>query len=296
MKKTLLNGEFGTTLHFERTKCIDDYLLAISKYQVPTQEEEISLLKEYHKTHNIEIRNYLVCCHQRFVYSAAKHYTVDPDLVMELVGEGNLGLIEAIEKFDPENKSNKLMTYAQCYIRRNMNFYINKTNIVRRDSDNKIGTKLETERSLFFNKNGRYPSNDEMRDIMKEKYGVPFVSDYDLEIPSFCSTDVVMQSHFNGGYEEEVISYVDKAMYDNSEFAVNDCENNLDIDDARTMIMSAFEELDDREKDVVMMLFGIGYPAGIDPDDIAKKYGVTRTRIFQIKREAVKKMRYALTA
>lgn len=296
MKKTLLNGEFGSIQHFERTNVIDKYLLEISKYKVPTQEEEISLLKKYKETHDVEIRNFLVCCHQRFVYSAAKHYTVDPDLVMELVGEGNLGLIEAIEKFDPDTKSNKLITYAQCYIRRNMNFYINKTNIVRRDSDNKIGTKLETERSIFFNKNCRYPTNDEMRDIMKDKYGLPFVSDYDLEIPSFCSTDVVMQSHFNGGYDEEVISFVDKTLYDNSFFAINDCENSLEIDDAHTMIMSALEELDDREKDIVMMLFGIGYPADIDPDDIAKKYGVTRTRVFQIKREAVNKMRYALTA
>ena len=294
MKKLLINGAFDTTQHFERTKTVDEYLNGIRKYPVPSQEEEMELLKKYHETHDIEIRNYLVCCHQRFIYSAAKRYTVDPELVMELVGEGTLGLIEAIEKFDPNSRDNKLITYAQCYIRRNMNYYLAKAKIVRRDSDSKIGHRLEVERNAFFNKEGRMPTNDELRDIMSEKYGINHISNSDLEVPSFFSTDVQMQSHFDD--DGDCGTILDNGEFVSHVSTFNDYEDTIEEDDIKATVVAAMENLNEREKDIVKMLFGIDYPEGIDPDIIAAKYGITRTRVFQIKREAVQKMKYAISA
>lgn len=293
MKQLQLNGANGVSQHAEKTRIIDDFLKEIRNYPVPTQEEENELIRKYHSTHDISIRNYLVCCHQRFVYSAAKRYTVDPELVMELVGEGNLGLIEAIEKFNPDN-NNKLLTYAQCYIRRNMNYYLNRTKIVRRDSDSKIGTRLETERNLFFSNNGRMPTNDELRDIMKEKYEINYISDYDLEIPTFLSTDFVAPNCYCD--EGEVSTFLDSPEFTSHTSCENGYVGAIENDDIKATILAALECLSEREKDIVKMLFGIDYPEDIDPDVIAEKYGITRTRVFQIRAEALKTMKYAVSA
>lgn len=295
MKQMVINSTTNCQLHAEHTDTIEGFLRNIRKFPVPSAAEENNLLRKYHETHDINIRNYLVCCHQRFVYSAAKKYTIDPELVMDLVSEGNLGLIEAIEKFNPDEHDNKLITYAQSYIRRNMNFYISKSKTVRRDSDTKIGSRLSSERSLFFNEHGRLPVNEEIRDIMETKYGIKNINDIDLEISTFISCDTSYKSHGNNVDGGNALFMGDDEFVERTS-SYNLYEQLIDEDYIKSTVLAALQTLDEREQDILKMLYGIDYPEGIDPDIIGEKYGITRTRIFQIKNQALKKMKYEIPA
>ena len=122
-----MNNNFTITSQnvkfMEGNESLNTFLSTLRKYDALTQEEEKELFHRYKDNGDMSARDQIFLHNQRFVYSNAKIYARNSDEVLDYVNEGNLGLDEAIEKFNP-SLNNKFITFAVWYIRREMNYYL----------------------------------------------------------------------------------------------------------------------------------------------------------------------------
>jgi RNA polymerase primary sigma factor len=283
----------STNIYYvNRNNSIDRYLNSIREFKPLTFEQENEYITKYKVDGDMKARDMLINCNQRFVYSAAKRFTNNANTVLELVNEGNIGLIEAIDKFD-FTKGCRFLTFAKEYIRRNMVNYYCENRLVKRPSDTKIGSRVATERSIFYNLNQRHPTTEELRSIMLNKYGLKISNDSDLEIPDYIYIDENVSENDDN---------IDKYRYENApEFVCVTSSNNdyikqSEADDTKAVVLAALSKLDQRSADIVKMIYGIDLPREYSVSEIADMYNMTTTRIHQIKREAAKKLQYLITA
>lgn len=134
---------------FNRTTQI--YYNDLKKYKPLTKAKERRLLRKC-KMGNIDAKNEIIKSNLRFVFDIAKHYTGRGVSILELISEGNMGLIKAIDKFD-ESKDVKFISYAVWWIRQSILESIKKRNLVNfvgiesdKDNDSSIDNrKIEDE-------------------------------------------------------------------------------------------------------------------------------------------------------
>ena len=289
-----INSKSSSTniYYVNRSESIDRYLNSIRPYKPLTFEEENEYITRYKVDGDIKARDMLINCNQRFVYSAAKRFTNNPDTVLELVNEGNIGLMEAIEKFD-FTKGCRLLTYAQTYINRNMVTYFCENRLVKRPSDTKIGSRVATEREIFYKMNERTPTVEELRSIMLNKYGIAVKNDADLiESPEVIYVD----NQIDEDDEKHNYTYANTPEYLSATSSFNEYEETIEQDDSKAIVLAALSKLDERSAAIVKMLYGIDCNREFSPQEIAEMYSMTPTRINQIKREATKRLQYLITA
>lgn len=270
-----------------RTNGLNYYLNSIRSYNVMTPEEEIKCILEYKKTHDLSKRNLLVSCNQRFVYALAKRLSTDSDTIIDLVNEGNIGLIEAIDKYDisyADKNRNTLMMFASNYVIKNMLNFFTMNKIVSRKADMKYGSKVANERNAFFAKNGRFPTDDEMRDIFLEKYGLNFKDNCAVEQSIIVSIDDAMS--LNG----DAVIIANSDEFNKRTCSENDWINIESEDEYKYKTNNLLNRLSERDRDIMMKLFGLNGKE-YTPEQIADMYGLTKTRVMQIKRKSLAKMR-----
>jgi len=119
------------------------YVRKISKYPLLSHEEEFELARKSHDNHDAEAVDRLINANLRFVVRVALHYRFSGAKILDLIQEGNIGLIMAVKKFNP-HKGCRLITYAVWWIRAYIQNFVMKTwSVVR------IGT-TQTQRKLFY--------------------------------------------------------------------------------------------------------------------------------------------------
>ena len=136
----VINLKNRTSNIFTRTETLVKYYDDIRHYKLLSQEEEVQLfitLKEGDKKSKEKARITIVNANQRFVVAVAKKFGTNENL-LDLISEGNIGLMEAIDRFD-YTKGVRFSTFAVWYIRRAINFYninhgslVTKSNIAKR--------------------------------------------------------------------------------------------------------------------------------------------------------------------
>lgn len=285
----IINSNNSNVYFVNRNDSIDRYLNSIRTYKPLEFDEENMYITKYKVDGDMKARDMLVNCNQRFVYSAAKRFSNDPDTVLELVNEGNIGLIEAIEKFD-FTVGCRLLTYAQAYIHRNMVRYFCENRLVKRPSDYKIGSIVANERNMFYAINERQPTIEELRSIMLNKYNINVSNDEDLYINDFVYVDdnvADTDDDYTFGQTEEYLS---------STNTYNEYENEIEQDHTKAIVLTALSKLDKRSQEIVKMLYGIDCDREYSASELADMYGMTKTRINQIKNEAQKRLEYMITA
>lgn len=122
---------------------VDSYMDESSKYPPISREEEVRLARAYIENNDLSAANRLVAANLRFVVKVAHEYSGYGLDLLDLIQEGNIGLMMAVKKFDP-NKGNRLISYATWWIRAYINNYV-----IRSWSLVKIGT-TQQQRKLFF--------------------------------------------------------------------------------------------------------------------------------------------------
>lgn len=261
------------------------------KYKPLTLEREqylFSEISEAEKTHD-KIRKEnavqeILMSNQRLLYSTATKFTQDPVKVLDYISEGSEGLLLAIGKFDP-TKNVRFMTFASDYVYREMFEYNSDYgNIVRRSNDKKIGYRIKAIRDEFYTKNQRDPSNDEIKDILQERYNIDVSDNMDL-------LDVNVSSLDMPASEEG-----EDSSSDVGEVAVRTASSNAYLDEEEMeytehLVNGLLSTLPERDREIVKMNYGIGYDYPMDPDDIADHFGLTRTRVNQIIASSIKDMR-----
>lgn len=261
------------------------YLREISRFPMLTVQEEYTLAKRWQEEADLEAAHALVTSHLRLVAKIAMQYRGYGLPVADLIAEGNIGLMHAVKKFDPE-LGHRLSTYALWWIRASMQDYILKS-----WSMVKIGTS-SMRKSLFFNLRkikskllaleGKADINDDVENIAKmlnvSRYDV---MDMDVRLSQ---GDASLDEPLGEG--ESALGDTLAALGDGHEvkmIAQNEHDHKM------RLLYQGMSNLTEREKDIVKERL-LKEPA-MTLDVLSQKYGVSRERIRQIEEKAMQKLR-----
>ena len=234
---------------------------------------------------SVQLRNRFVKSNLRLVASMAKRYAGRGIPFLDLIQEGNLGLIKAVERFD-HTKGYRFSTYACWWINQAMTRGVfNQTRTVKMPAYllEKAG-KVRHVKRVLTEQNSREPIAEEIAE--KAQMSVENVK----RILESSGNRVVRLD--TPVYDGEKATYLD-FMEDSSSLVVDSLIAEISIPGN---INSALLRLTERERDVVKMRFGIGYECAYTLDEIGKKYKLTRERIRQIEKKALERIKKSKSA
>ncbi|MCX5750199.1 MAG: RNA polymerase sigma factor RpoD [Candidatus Saganbacteria bacterium] len=255
------------------------YLREIGKFPLLTTEQEVTLAKGV-KAGEIRSKHKLVNSNLRLVVSIAKKYTGRGMLFLDLVQEGNLGLIRAVEKFD-HRKGFKFSTYATWWIRQAITRSIADQARTIRIPVHMVETinRLRKTSRLLLQKLGRRPTEEEI--AKKAKMSMAKVR----EIVKVSQVPLSLETPVGDEDSSRLGDFVqDQAVQAPDEVVMH----GLLRDDLEEVMKS----LTDREKTVLKLRFGLddGHPRTLE--EVGKVFNVTRERIRQIEAKALRKLKH----
>jgi RNA polymerase primary sigma factor len=260
----------------ERNEGLSKYLTSVAKIDLIKPEEEVELSLRIQKGDE-EARNKLVEANLRFVISIAKQYNGENIDLLDLINEGNIGLIKAAEKFD-STRGFKFISYAVWWIRQSIIEYLAKTDTIRTPL-NIIGmrNKIKRFRDKFMQENQRNPNINEI----SEGLGIPVDRINEMEIHGkTISYNIPVNGERN---EEEIINFIE------DEDAVQEETDSLKFDISR-----AIQTLPDRVQNIMKMAYGIDCEERT-LEEIGSIMGLTRERIRQIIQRSLLRLKRGTT-
>ena len=260
------------------------YLAQIKKFPMLDSEEEYMLAKNWKTTGNLKSAEKLVTSHLRLVAKIAMGYKGYGLPVNEMISEGNVGLMQAVKKFEPE-KGFRLATYAMWWIKAAIQEYI-----LRSWSLVKIGTTT-AQKKLFFNlkkiKNQIAPKSEgDLRDEHVSEIAQKLNVKKD-EVVSMNRRLSGKESSLNAQIGEDGDEWqdwlMDKGMDQELKFAQKE-----EMDQRKDLLKDSIKILNDREKEILYARRLNDDP--ITLEDLSKKYKISRERIRQIENKAFEKV------
>ncbi len=265
---------------------LDAYIQAVGAIEVLSKEDEQELAHRFRENEDLDAARELVMAHLRFVVHIAKGYTGYGLPLADLIQEGNVGLMKAVKRFDPEYDV-RLVSFAVHWIRAEIHEFVLKNwRIV------KVAT-TKAQRKLFFNlrkakKTLAWLSHDETHAVAD-----------DLGVSAKEVTEMEKRLHardaiFDPGPDADDDNNFTPAAYLPSEDAdpaqlVETADFNTDASDR---MMAAIKTLDDRSRRIIETRWLTEDKLTLH--DLAAEYGVSAERIRQIEANAIKKMRNAM--
>ncbi len=260
------------------------YLAQIKKFPMLDAEEEYMLAKNWKTTGNLKSAEKLVTSHLRLVAKIAMGYKGYGMPVNEMISEGNVGLMKAVKKFEPE-KGFRLATYAMWWIKASIQEYI-----LRSWSLVKIGTTT-AQKKLFFNlkklKNQIAPKSE---GDLREEHVTEIAKKLDVN-----KDEVVSMNRRLSGKEHSLNApigedgdewqdwVVDKEMDQELKFAQKE-----EMSQRKDLLKDSIKILNDREKKILYARRLNDKPTTLE--NLSKKYKISRERIRQIENKAFEKV------
>ncbi|MEZ2418601.1 RNA polymerase sigma factor RpoH [Luteibacter sp. RCC_6_2] len=268
---------------------LDSYISAVHRIPVLSLDEEQSLARRFHDDADLDAAKQLVMSHLRFVVHVARGYNGYGLQLSDLIQEGNIGLMKAVKRFDPD-QGVRLVSFAVHWIRAEMHeFILRNWRIV------KVAT-TKAQRKLFFNlrkskKRLGWMNAEEVR-VVAQDLGVPEATVREME-SRLSGRDVGFEAPADADDDDKpapAAFLVDEGAdpYDN--LAEEDASNNQ-----MGALSSALGNLDDRSRDIIQRRW-LAEDNKATLQDLADEYGVSAERIRQIEANAMKKMRVAIAA
>jgi RNA polymerase sigma-32 factor len=261
------------------------YLTQIKKFPMLDAEEEYLLAKNWRERGNLKAAHKLVTSHLRLVAKIAMGYRGYGLPVSELVSEGNIGLMQAVKKFDPE-KGFRLATYAMWWIKASIQEYV-----LRSWSLVKMGTTT-AQKKLFFNlkklKNQIAPNQEgDLRDEHVEEISKR------LDVNSH---EVVNMNRRLMGHEKSLNDPIKSGETDEwQDWLVDDrldqeliVSQKQEYNDKKELLGQAMAILNEREKEILKERRLSENPKTLE--ELSKKYKISRERIRQIETKAFEKL------
>ncbi|BBU94647.1 MULTISPECIES: RNA polymerase sigma factor RpoH [Providencia] len=269
---------------------IEAYVRAANSYPMLTAEEEKELAERLHYHGDLDAAKQLILSHLRFVIHVARSYAGYGLPQADLIQEGNIGLMKAVRRFNPE-VGVRLVSFAVHWIKAEIHEYV-----LRNWRIVKVAT-TKSQRKLFFNlrKNKKrlgWFNQDEV-DMVAQELGVSTKDVREMESRmaaqdmAFDMSDDDDSSDF-GGPVAPVLYLQDKA----SDFAGSIEDDNWESH-ATDRLADALDSLDERSQDIIRARW-------LDDDnkttlqELADKYGVSAERVRQLEKNAMKKLRLAM--
>jgi len=260
------------------------YLDQIKKFPMLDAEEEYMLAKNWKTTGNVKSAEKLVTSHLRLVAKIAMRYKGYGLPMNEIISEGNVGLMQAVKKFEPE-KGFRLATYAMWWIKASIQEYV-----LRSWSLVKIGTTT-AQKKLFFNlkklKNQIAPKNegDLKKDEVEKIANTLDVSED--EVISMNRRLSGKEHSLNAPIGEDGDEWqdwiVDKGMDQELKIAHQE-----ELDQRKDLLQDSIKILNDREKEILYARRLNENPSTLE--DLSKKFKISRERIRQIENKAFEKL------
>lgn len=269
--------EIDLTVDVPTTDPVRMYLKEIGRVKLLTAQQEVSLAKRIERG-DIRAKHELTEANLRLVVSIAKRYHTDGMSFLDLIQEGNLGLIRAVEKFD-YRKGHKFSTYATWWIRQAITRAIaDKARTIRIPVHmvEKINKLIRVQRQLLQNM-GREPAPEEIATEMG-------MSDAEIrEILRISQTTVSLETPIGEEEDSELGDFIEDEDAVRSFDAV---ASQLDKDG----VTEALNMLPYRERKVIELRFGLKGEHPRTLEEVARRFGVTRERIRQIEAKALAKL------
>ena len=265
------------------------YLAQIKKFPMLDAEEEYMLAKNWRENGNLKAAHKLVTSHLRLVAKIAMGYRGYGLPVNELISEGNLGLMQAVKKFDPD-KGFRLATYAMWWIKAAIQEYV-----LRSWSLVKMGT-TSAQKKLFFNlkklKNQIAPGQE---GDLKDEQVNEISKRLDVE-----SHEVINMNRRMMGQEKSLNDPVKSGESDEwQDWLVDDkmdqelvVSQKQEYEDKKELLKNALNILSDREKQIIQARRLVENPSTLE--DLSKKYKISRERIRQIETKAFEKLQKSM--
>jgi len=261
------------------SQSLDKYLQEIGREELITAEMEVDLAQRIKKGDQIALEK-LTKANLRFVVSVSKQYQNQGLTLPDLINEGNLGLIKAAQRFD-ETRGFKFISYAVWWIRQSILQALAEQSRIVRLPLNQVGSlnKINKAFSRLEQEFERPPSSDELAtalDLSEEKV---------KDTMKISGRHVSVDAPFVDGEDNSLLDVM-----------VNNDSPKADLILMRESLQREIERslstLSDREKDVVMLFFGIGRQHGLTLEEIGTKFDLTRERVRQIKEKAIRRLRH----
>lgn len=283
----VVNLKSPTTDYFERTETLTRYYEDIRKYDVMSEEKEVemfNLFKNGNKQEQEYARNFIINANQRFVVAMAKRFATNEN-ILDLISEGNIGLIEAMKDFDV-TKGNKFITFAVWYVRRAINNYcINYGNLVKKTNLSKTYHIIAQATNKFIQTEYRQPTLEELLEIVNKEHKADIKSIEDIIDTKISSID----EGFNS--EDDDAVFGEMSLYNSYSSSFNEYEKISNDDFNNKLISSMLGKLPEREKTIIKMVFGIGYYREYELQEIAEELGLTTERVRQIKNSVIQEIK-----
>ena len=260
------------------SQSLERYLQEIGKVELLSADEEVILARKI-KDGDQKALERLTKANLRFVVSVAKQYQNKGLSLSDLINEGNLGLIKAAQRFD-ETRGFKFISYAVWWIRQSILQSLAEQSRIVRLPLNKVGSlnKINRAFSELEQKFEREPSADELADAL------------DLGHEEVRTTMGVAARHIS----------VDAPFEEGEDNSLLDVLTNSDqrtdnqiayIDSLTKEVERSLGTLTERQRDVIVLYFGIGTEHCMSLEDIGDRFHLTRERVRQIKDKAINKLR-----
>jgi RNA polymerase primary sigma factor len=254
------------------------YLREIGQVKLLTPQEEIELAAKIKKGDK-KAREQMIKANLRLVVKIARDYEGIGLPLLDLISEGNIGLMKAVERFDPK-KGGKLSTYGSWWIKQAIKRALaNQSKTIRLpvhlvdkiSKMRRVGMKLQEEL-------GREPTDDELADEM----GMTAMRVRQMRLAAIrpASLDAPIG-------DEESNSFAEVVEDENAATPYEDLEDKTVVNMLRDMV----GHLDEREATILRYRFGLDGGSEKTLEEVGEKFGVTRERVRQIQNLALKKLR-----
>lgn len=276
------------TVHLVPGSDLNAYMQTVNSFPVLTAEREQELAAELYYQENLEAARELVMSHLRFVVHVAKSYQGYGLPLADLVQEGNVGLMKAVKRFNPE-KGVRLVSFAVHWIKAEMHEYV-----LRNWRIVKVAT-TKAQRKLFFNLRSSKKRlawfTPEEAQAVADDLGVDLKEVQRME-GRMTASDVA----FDLGADDDEDSIVAPAHYleDHSANPAQQLEASDWAADSQQKLMMALSNLDERSRAILQARWLSEDKATLH--ELADEYGVSAERIRQLEANAMKKLRVSIEA
>lgn len=261
------------------SQSLEKYLQEIGKVDLITPEEEVQLAIRIKQGDQRALEK-LTKANLRFVVSVAKQYQNQGLSLSDLINEGNLGLIKAAQRFD-ETRGFKFISYAVWWIRQSILQALAEQSRIVRLPLNKVGlsNKISKAYSQLEQEYEREPSTEELAELLD-------IGTEEVETTlGVAARHVSVDAPFVDSEDNTLLDVLENPNSMNADTELTYRES------LRLEIERSLSTLTERQKDVIVLYFGIGVEHQTSLEDIGERFGLTRERVRQIKDKAITKLR-----